>query len=122
MISGKHPREILIFLLLFVVITAGFVSANVSFAQSQSSCSGSVNITDTSQSQPGVLLVVANSLQASFTITGPKTYSGSGGLLAEQNIPPGTYAVTWGSVAGCGTPPPETKTTDAKHSIIFFRK
>ncbi|HEY4509482.1 MAG TPA: PEGA domain-containing protein [Candidatus Paceibacterota bacterium] len=89
------------------------------FAQTQSPCSGTVSITDTSQAQPGVLLVVANSLQASFTITGPKTYSGSGGLLAEQNIPPGTYAVTWGSVAGCGTPPPETKTTDAKGSVIF---
>src|SRR3989344_7544991 len=103
--------------LIFAV--SGLGAANFVFAQSQSPCSGSASITDTSQAQPGIALVVSNSAQAGFTITGPANYQGSGYAWAQQGIPAGTYTVTWGTVSGCGTPLPETKTTDALGSIAF---
>lgn len=96
-----------------------FALPSVIFAQVQPPCSGSVNITDTSQAQPSVLVVVSNSAQASFTINGPTMYHGSGYYWVQQGIPSGTYTITWNAVAGCGTPPSETKTTDAKGSAAF---
>lgn len=89
------------------------------FAQTQSPCAGTVSITDTSKADPAVILVIANSPQASYTITGPSIYTGSGWNFIHQNIPPGTYTITWGPVVGCGTPSPEIKTTDARGSIDF---
>lgn len=89
------------------------------FAQSQPPCSGSVSITDATQAQPGVLAVVSNSSQASFTVTGPATYHGSGYYWVQQGISAGTYTVTWSDVAGCGTPSLETKTTNSQGSIAF---
>lgn len=107
--------KILIKLVLFLL---ALVSFSVS-AQSQSPCSGSASITDTSQAQPGILLVVSNSGQATFTITGPITYQGSGFVWAQQNIPAGTYTITWKQVFGCASPSSETKTTDSKGSVAF---
>jgi len=89
------------------------------FAQSQPPCSGSATITDATQAQPGVLAVVSNSAQASFTITGPATYQGSGYYWVQQGIPAGTYTITWNSVSGCGTPSAETKTTNTRGSVAF---
>lgn len=91
----------------------------VALAQSQSPCSGSASIIDTTQAQPGVLAVVSNSDQATFTVTGPATYHGSGYYWVQQGVPAGTYTITWGTVAGCGTPQTETKSTDAAGSVAF---
>ena len=64
------------------------------FAQTQSPCSGSVSITDASQGQPGVLAVISNSGQATFTVTGPAaTYHGSGYYWAQQGILAGAYTL-----------------------------
>src|SRR3989344_3382345 len=103
--------------LIFAV--SGLGAANFVFAQSQSPCSGSASITDTSQAQPGIALVVSNSAQAGFTITGPANYQGSGYAWAQRGISAGTYTITWNAVSGCGTPSSETKTTDARGSIAF---
>lgn len=65
------------------------------------------------------MAVITNSPQADYTITGLATYHGSGWNFIQQNISLGTYTITWSPVAGCGTPPPETKTTDSRGSIIF---
>ena len=108
-----------VFTVFFIFIISGLGAANFVFAQSQSPCSGSASITDTSQSQPAIMLVISNSAQATFTITGPATYQGTGFVWTQQGIPAGTYTVTWGTVSGCGTPLPETKTTDALGSIAF---
>lgn len=108
-----------IFVVSFIFAISCIVADNFVFAQSQSPCSGSANITDTSQAQPGVLLVITNSAQAAFTITGPATYQGSGFVWAQQNIPTGTYTITWKPVLGCTIPSPETKATDSKGSIAF---
>lgn len=105
--------------ILILFATVLLVLPVVLFAQTQSPCAGTVSITDVSQAQPGVLLAVANTMQAGFTISGPANYSGSGAAWAQQNIPAGTYTITWNPVAGCASPPSETKTTDAKGSVIF---
>ena len=109
----------LIFIVGLIFTVSGIGAANFVFAQSQSLCSGSASITDTSQAQPATMLAISNSAQATFTIIGPATYQGSGFAWAQQGIPAGTYTVTWGAVAGCGTPPQETKTTDARGSVAF---
>lgn len=101
----------------FVLIL--FAWPAILFAQTQSSCAGTVSITDVSRADPAVILVIANSSQANYNITGPSTYHGSGWNFVHQNVPPGTYTITWGAVAGCETPSPETKTTDARGSIAF---
>ena len=109
-------RLLIALLLSFIIYHLG---SNFVFAQSQSPCSGSASITDTSQAQPGVALVVSNSAQAGFTITGPASYQGSGYAWAQQSISAGTYTITWSPVPGCGTTSPETKTTDTRGSIAF---
>lgn len=107
--------KILIKLVLFLL---AIISFSVS-AQSQSPCSSSASITDTSQAQPGVMLVISNSAQATFTVSGPATYQGSGFVWAQQNIPVGTYTITWKPVSGCASPSSEIKTTDSKGSVAF---
>ncbi|MDP3792713.1 MAG: PEGA domain-containing protein [bacterium] len=132
--SRKNKRQLEVSLLgmvskfVFVVVfvVSGIGAANFVFAQTQSSCSGSASIIDTSQAQPGIIFVISNSAQANFTITNPATQeliykgSGYGGYAwSREGVTAGTYAITWGAVSGCGTPPPETKTTDARGSIAF---
>lgn len=91
----------------------------VILAQNQPPCSGSVSITDPSQGQANVLVVVSNSAQASFTATGPVTYHGSGYYWVYKGIPSGTYTITWNDVSGCSAPRTETKSTDGKGSVTF---
>lgn len=105
--------------LCYSLFLLSFIIPSFVFAQSQSLCYGSVAITDTSQAEPNVLVIVSNSSQASFTVNGPKTYSGSGYYWAQQGISPGTYTITWIAVSGCKTPPSETKTTDSRGSLAF---
>lgn len=85
----------------------------------QSACSGNTSTHETFQTQLGILLVNSNSTQASFTVTGPAIYQGTGYSWVEQAIPAGTYTITWNSVPGCLTPSPETKTTNANGSVAF---
>src|SRR3989344_576529 len=115
-----------IFVVSLIFAVSGLGAANFVFAQSQSPCSGSASIIDTSQAQPGIIFVISNSAQASFTITNPATQelvykgSGYGGYAwSREGVTAGTYTITWGAVSGCGTPPSETKTTDTRGSIAF---
>lgn len=57
---------------------------------------------------------------ATFILSGPATYSGSGSSWNQSNISPGTYTITYGSVRGYQTPPSETKTLSAGGTIYFF--
>lgn len=65
------------------------------------------------------MIVVSNSAQASFNISGPARYSGSGYYWVKQGIPSGTYTVTWNAVASCGVPSSETKSTGPNGSVAF---
>lgn len=56
---------------------------------------------------------------ATFTISGPDTYSGNGSFLYKQDVPAGTYTINYGSVNGYETPASETKILTAGDSITF---
>jgi len=70
--------------------------------------------------QSGTIEVSANLEDATFTISGPDFYSGSGKFWSQSDAPPGDYTITYGSVSGYKTPALETKTLSAGGSIIFF--
>ncbi|KKT81779.1 MAG: hypothetical protein UW79_C0015G0018 [Candidatus Yanofskybacteria bacterium GW2011_GWA2_44_9] len=111
------------FIAVFIFAVSGIGAANFVSAQSQSPCSSSVSITDTSQAQPGIIFVVSNSAQAFFTITNSATseliYKGDSYAWSREGVTAGTYTITWSAIPGCTTPPPETKSTDSRGSIAF---
>jgi pimeloyl-ACP methyl ester carboxylesterase len=57
----------------------------------------------------GTIQVTTNSAAATFTLTGPATYTGSGTSFTQPNASTGTYTITYGGLSGCPTPPPESK-------------
>ena len=63
-----------------------------------------------------------NSINAPWQVTGPDGYARSGtGDLVLANMTPGSYAVTWGAVAGWRTPDPATVTqTLAADGAVTF--
>ena len=67
----------------------------------------------------GRVEVYTNMESATFTISGPATYSGSGTFWSISNAPSGTYTITYGSVNEYIAPPSETKTLSAGGSIAF---
>ena len=70
-------------------------------------------------SEPGRISVSTNLEDATFTITGPETYSGSGTSWSKSNVPVGTYTIHYGDVPGYSTPPPETKKLASGGEIEF---
>ena len=78
----------------FIFLLTFSLASLAAYAQTQPPCSGSTSIIDASQAQPGVLAVISNSEQASFTVTGPATYHGSGFYWVRQGIPAGAYTIT----------------------------
>ncbi|PKK85639.1 MAG: hypothetical protein CVT48_04550, partial [Thermoplasmata archaeon HGW-Thermoplasmata-1] len=70
--------------------------------------------------QTGTLTVTITGINnAKFTITGPKTYEGSGTFWTTLNAPVGTYTITYGTVNGYIAPLPETKTLAPNGKITF---
>ena len=102
---------------LFILLLSA-LSSSLASAQTQSPCSSTAQVFDTSQAQPGIM-VVTNAQLANFTLTGPTTYQGGGFAWFQTNPPGGTYRITWGTVAGCTAPMPEIKTLSAGGSLIF---
>jgi hypothetical protein len=68
---------------------------------------------------PPPITVSTNLAAATFTITGPATYSGSGTYFSVMTAPAGVYTITYGAVPGYITPPPETKTLQNPSTISF---
>lgn len=83
-----------------------------------SPCRGTASIDETAQVPPGIV-VSSNAMGAKFTISGPATYTGPGVAWYKPDVPLGTYAIIWSPIAGCDTPPPETKTLQAGKWIGF---
>ena len=81
---------------------------------------GSIGFTGTYAILPvtGTINVGTNVTGASFDLSGPASYSGTNSLI-QTNAPPGAYTITYNSVSGYVTPPPETKTLAAGNSIAF---
>ena len=69
--------------------------------------------------QTGMIQVSTNLSAASFTITGPATYTGTGTSFAQLAAPIGTYTITFTSVAGYITPGVQTQTLIAGTTLRF---
>jgi hypothetical protein len=81
---------------------------------SYDACSGTgLNLTDA-----GTITVGTNLTTATFTITGPESFSGSG-TSATFLATTGSYTITFGGVAGYITPSPQTQTLAAGSSLTF---
>jgi Ca2+-binding RTX toxin-like protein len=81
--------------------------------------SGLTQITGTYVPQAGMIEVSANIPEATFTITGPATYSGSGMSWIQPGAPVGDYTISYGDVGGYATPPDETLTLTGGGTITF---
>lgn len=68
----------------------------------------------------GRIQIRINNKNATFTLSGPATYSGSGSSWNQSNLPLGTYTIIYGSVSGYHTPPSETKILSDGGTIYFF--
>ena len=66
--------------------------------------------------------VVTDLPTASFTLSGPVDYSGTGTFWIRRGTPAGTYRIAFGAVDGFGTPPPQTKELQEKGQIVFVGK
>jgi hypothetical protein len=67
----------------------------------------------------GTINVTTNLPSATFTITGPATYSGSGTTFTQTDAPAGTYTITYGTLTGYTTPAPQSQNV-AGGATIFF--
>jgi hypothetical protein len=67
----------------------------------------------------GTISVTTNLSAASFTITGPATYSSGGTSFSQTNAPAGPYTITYGAVNCYATPASETKTLAAGGVLTF---
>jgi probable HAF family extracellular repeat protein len=67
----------------------------------------------------GTLSVTTNLFAATFDITGPSNYSGSGLSFTVNDAPSGMYTVTYGAVGGYLTPPSETGSLSAGGALAF---
>jgi len=66
--------------------------------------------------------VVTDLPAASFIVSGPAEYRGSGTFWVRKGAAPGTYIATFNPVAGFLTPPVQTKDLVAKGQIVFLGK
>jgi hypothetical protein len=67
----------------------------------------------------GTIEVNTNLAEATFYLSGPANYVGSGMSWTKTEAPAGKYTITYGDVAGYKTPSPETKTLAFWGKIIF---
>jgi hypothetical protein len=113
-------------------VTISYVSVNVS-GLSAGTYTGNIkidapnttgspaNISVTLDIRPsGTIHVTTNLTSASFTITGPQTYTGSGTDWAVTDVPDGTYTINYNNVSGYKTPPSETKALSGGGTIEFY--
>jgi len=66
--------------------------------------------------------VVTDLPAATFTLSGPAEYSGTGTFWIRRGAPAGTYRVTFGAVEGYGMPPPQTKELPENGQVVFVGK
>lgn len=67
----------------------------------------------------GTINVTANIAGATYTISGPASYSGGGASWTKASAPTGTYAIVYGNVNGYTTPLSESQTLQANGTISF---
>ncbi len=67
----------------------------------------------------GTITVTTNNSAATFNITGPVNYSGSGTSWSQTNAPIGTYTITYDMIPGYDTPSGDTQTLISGGTIAF---
>jgi RHS repeat-associated protein len=67
----------------------------------------------------GRLQVTTNLPAATFSITGPATYTGSGTSFTQTSAPVGTYTTTYATIPGYVTPLSQSQTLAANGSLAF---
>lgn len=67
----------------------------------------------------GTISVTANLSTATFAITGPASFSGSGTSATFTNASVGAYTITFGSVPGYIAPKPQTQTLVSGATLVF---
>jgi len=67
----------------------------------------------------GTISVTTNLPAATFTISGPATYTGRGASFTQTNAPEGAYTITYGPILCYGTPPAQTLTLAGGGYITF---
>jgi uncharacterized protein (TIGR03437 family) len=67
----------------------------------------------------GTIQAATNLSAATFTISGPATYSGSGTTWTQTNAPVGAYTITFGAVSGYTAPAAQTQILVAGGTISF---
>jgi triacylglycerol esterase/lipase EstA (alpha/beta hydrolase family) len=67
----------------------------------------------------GTISVSTDLAGATFTITGPANYLGSGTSFTQTNVPTGTYTIAYGAATGFATPAAQTLTLVAGATISF---
>lgn len=80
---------------------------------------GSITFTGSYQPVTGTISVTTNQPAATFTISGPASFSGGGTSFSASSAPAGKYTATFGPIAGYETPPSQTQTLIAAGSISF---
>jgi hypothetical protein len=68
---------------------------------------------------PGTISVNTNNASATFTITGPATYDGTGTMWTQQNAPTGTYSIAFHTIPGYTTPTDTNKTLASGGTVYF---
>ena len=63
--------------------------------------------------------VTTNNAEATFVVTGPQTYTGSGLEWTKENAPEGTYTITYGKVNNFIAPPDSTLQLNSSSTIAF---
>jgi hypothetical protein len=66
--------------------------------------------------------VVTDLPAATFTVSGPAEYRGTGTFWIRRGTPPGTYRIAFSAVEGFAMPPPQTKELPEKGAIVFVGK
>ena len=123
--SARVPARIA-FIFLFACVlgvaqpqNVGAVGRGVSISFQNASGSADRGVSIGFGNVTGTIQVTTNSAAATFTITGPATYTGGGTSYTQTNAPAGTYTVTYGAVNCLSTPISETKTLTVAGTISF---
>jgi outer membrane protein assembly factor BamB len=67
----------------------------------------------------GTITAVTNLSNATFTITGPANYAGTGNSFGQTNAASGTYTIVFGPVPGFTAPSPQTLALSPGETISF---
>jgi len=80
------------------------------------------DLTQLAEHGDNTVSVVTDLPAASFIVSGPTEYRGSGTFWVRKGAPPGTYTVTFNPVAGYSQPAVQAKELAAKGQIVFVGK